>query len=70
MNKLLSNIGDPDASDISEILEYEEKLKELRNMLITDIVRRENFILDVSDVIAREKKEFFSFEDMNHVKNK
>jgi len=64
---LLSNINDPDNTHINDVFDYEEKLKELRNILITDLVKRENFIFNLSDVIAREKNEFFSNE--NHIHN-
>lgn len=67
LNKLLSNINDPDNTLINDVFDYEEKLKELRKILITDLVKRENFIFDLSDVIAREKNEFFSNE--NHFQN-
>ncbi len=56
-------MNDPSSSVFNELGEYEEKLKELKKILITDLVKRENFIVSVSEMISREKNEFFTKEN-------
>jgi hypothetical protein len=51
-----------------EITEYEEKLKELRNLLITDLANREKFIINLGDFITKEKENYFSNLEKNQAK--
>jgi len=65
----LSNINDPHSSVFNDLGEFEEKLSELKKILITDLVKRENFIISVSEIISREKNEFFGKENQIFNKN-
>ncbi len=37
----------------------------LRNLLITDLSKREKFILTLADFIENEKDKYFTYEDHN-----
>jgi hypothetical protein len=46
-----------------ELLESEEKLKELRNAIILDLAKRENLIINLAEFITKEKEIFFNYEN-------
>ena len=58
---LLSNSNK--ITDLKEVNEIEEKLQEFSNLLVTDLINRENFITDLSLFIADEKSKYFSYLD-------
>ena len=43
-----------------ELKEIEEKLKDLRKLLIIDISKRENFVIKLGDFITHEKKAYLN----------
>ena len=60
----------PDPNRTRDIKEFEEKLLGLRNILITDLSKREKFVLNLSDLINTHKDEYFSYEDSKNKNNK
>ena len=59
--KILDNFTENNKE--SELLEAEEKLKELRNAIILDLVKRENLIINLAEFITKEKEIFFNYEN-------
>ena len=59
--KILDNFTENNKE--SELLEAEEKLKELRNAIILDLAKRENLIINLAEFITKEKEIFFNYEN-------
>ena len=70
----LSNILEGSYNDFSkekkdELKEIEEKLKDLRKLLLIDISKRENFVIRLGDFISNEKKAFLNCHEILYVYN-
>jgi len=59
--KILDNFTENNKE--SELLDAEEKLKELRNAIILDLAKRENLIVNLAEFITKEKEIFFNYEN-------
>ena len=59
--KLLDNFTENNKG--SDLLEAEEKLKELRNAIISDLAKREHLIINLAEFITKEKEIFFNYEN-------
>ena len=59
--KINSLLVDKDIDDNKkrEIKKYEMKLKALRQLLITDLVKREKYVLNLADNLMKEKETYF-----------
>lgn len=65
IQKILDNITDVSnvTTDMTELNEYEERLKDIKKVLMSDLTARENFILSLANVISTEKEDYFSYQD-------
>jgi hypothetical protein len=68
LNTLLEgNYSDLSKEKKDELKEIEEKLKDLRKLLIVDISKRENFVIKLGDFITHEKKAYMSCIELSTV---
>ena len=69
-NLLETNFADLNKEKKDDLKEIEEKLKDLRKLLLIDICKRENFVIKLGDFISNEKKAFLNCHQILYVKFK
>ena len=62
------NYNDLSKEKKDELKEIEEKLKDLRKLLLIDISKRENFVIRLGDFISNEKMAFLNCHQILYVK--
>ena len=71
--KIKNDNSDPDKSNkdstMKQIFNLDNELLLLRELLLNDIKKREDFIMDLSQVVSKEKEEYFNLEVKIQKKN-